>query len=185
MRMHCLLMFHAPKYSAMIKAALSCTALCLLTACSTVPDPYVPSEIGEIRSSNPTHGLQLTIEPVSDELPFREPVHFRVILENVGEQAYWVPREPFILFYWIYPTSVRDHYVRERPAPQHYTKSEVKRLEPGQRLVYSERIETYYFPRPGIVEFWAHYVSAQNLNTAITPHWTGRLVSNSYGVRFN
>ncbi len=154
----------------------------LLIGCSTVPDPYLPSETGPVNDPTPVQGLQLTIEPIHESFPFRQPVTFRVILENVGDQAFWVPRNPHILFYWIYPTGLRDHYIRERPGPRHFRPSDVILLEPGFRLVYQERIDTHYFPRPGIMEFRAHYIAVSNLNSAIEPYWAGRLVSNNYGV---
>ena len=160
-------------------------AVAFSAACSTVPDPYIPSETGPVRDSQPDQGLQLTIDPISDTFVFGKPVTFRVILENVGDQGYWVPRAPHILFYWVYPTGVRDHYVRERPAPRFLPESDAVLLPPGHRLVYLEHIETFYFPRPGIMDFHAHYISARNLNPNLAPYWTGRLVSNTYGVRLN
>lgn len=133
----------------------------------------------------PVRGMALTIEPINEEFVFGRPATFRVLLKNVGERAYWVPREPHILFHWIYPTGLRDHYVRERPTPTFRQTDDVILLEPGFQLVYLEHIETFYFPKPGIVEFRALYISPENLNPKIAPYWSGRIVSNIYGIRLN
>lgn len=157
----------------------------LILGCSTVPDPYIPSTTGPVTEPVPVQGLQLTIEPIRESFAFRQPVTFRVILENVGDQAFWVPRNPHILFFWIYPSGLRDHYIRERPGPRYFRPSEVILLEPGFRLVYQEHIDTHYFPRRGIMEFRAHYIATPNLNEEIEPYWAGRLISNNYGVELH
>jgi len=160
-------------------------AVVLCTACSTVPDPYRPATVGPIGASTPVEGLELAIEPVSEAFVFGEPISFRVILANVGDEAFWVPRKPEIRFYWIYPTGKRDNYVRERAEAAFLQDTDVVLLKPGFRLIYVEHIKTHYFPRPGIMEFRARYTAAPNLNPAIDSYWSGSLISNTYGVSLN
>lgn len=154
-----------------------------LASCSTVPDPYIPTEVGAIDSSQAVRGLELSIEPTEDQIAFKNPVTFRVVIKNKGDTAYWLPRSPYILFYWVYPTGQRDQYVRDIPTREHLRRSGLVQLPPGHQLVYLEHIETFYFPREGVTEFRAAYISPRNLNSTISPFWSGQLLSNSYGVR--
>lgn len=154
-----------------------------LAGCSTVPDPYIPRQVGSLTEPAVVGGLSIEITPLHEYFKFQEPVFFQVALQNTGRTAYWVPRRPYIIFYWIYPSGIKDHYVRQLPHAQFLDERDVVLLEPGHRLLYTERIDTYYFPRPGIMDFRAMYVAVPNTNPAITPYWSGRLHSNTYGLR--
>jgi hypothetical protein len=156
----------------------------LLSGCSTVPDPYIPATIGSFAQVPPNDGLQLTIEAFDDTPRFHEPITFRARVMNFGETPVWVPRIPKFIFYWVYPNGQRDHYVLKLPPAQHFTEQTAVLLPPGQQMVYTEEIPTFYFPRPGIMEFRAVYHVPQNLNSQLEPFWVGRLTSNTYGVNF-
>ncbi len=155
----------------------------ILAGCSTVPDPYMPSTPGAFDRGSTQNGLKLVIEPIHSTNAFREPINFRVRIKNVGEQATWVPRSPQFLFYWIYPSGRRDHYVVELPPAMHFTERTAVLLPPGQQMIYAERIDTFYFPRAGITEFRAVFHAPHNLNPDLEPFWSGRLTSNAYGVQ--
>jgi hypothetical protein len=156
--------------------------LVFLSACSTVPDPYIPSHIGAKGASAPQNGLAVSITAHDDSVYIGDPVSFRVSIRNHSTNAVWVSRHPQMIFYWIYPNGLHDNYVREYPDEIHYRKSDVTLLPPKKQMVFEEVIDTFYFPKPGIVEFRAEYISSSNTNSDIKPFWKGTLLSNSYGV---
>ena len=49
-------------------------------------------------------------------------------------------------------------------------------------MVLPSLVETSYFDRPGITEFRAEINVAKNTNPEVEPFWSGRLLSNSYGL---
>lgn len=156
----------------------------LATGCGTFPGPYIPDTLGPMSDPSPTHGLELVIQPQSREVTFREPITFDVFIQNRGDIPKWIPREPYFIFYWIYPTGIRDNYVIETQPTRRFTEHDAILLPPGHRMRFTETIPTFYFPRPGIMEFRAACIIPANSNHELQPFMTGRLVSNSYGVEF-
>jgi len=150
--------------------------------CSTVPDRYVPALVGSSGTHMGSKEMAVDIAMDRDFQPLGNPITFTVTLRNISSHAYWIPRKPNLLFYWIYPTGQRDNYVMEFPPEHHYTEDEVFLLKPGQSYSVNEHIQTYYFPKPGITEFKVMVYSAANTNREWTPFWQGRIFSNSYGV---
>lgn len=151
-------------------------------SCSTVPDPYIPSQVGNVTDPHTLRGLRIEIQALNEVVTFKQPVPFKVTLQNVGNQSKWVPREPNIIFFWVYPTGIRDHFVREIPETFRFLPGDVVELPPGHQLVYHTTVETFYFPRAGITEFWAVYQVPINTNPQLPTMWKGRLTSNRYGV---
>lgn len=158
--------------------------LALLPGCSTVPDPYIPSTLGSFRDPIPMRGLELVIVPHQRIIPFRQDITFDVFVQNRGQEAKWIPREPYFVFYWIYPTGMRDNYVIETHPTRWFTERDAILLPPGHRMRFTETIPTHYFPRPGIMEFRAVCIIPGNSNQELQPFMTGRLSSNTYGVEF-
>lgn len=158
--------------------------LLLATACSTVPDPYIPATLGPMSDPAPLGGLELVIVPEARQIPFRTPVTFDVFIQNRGSIPKWIPREPYFVFYWIYPSGLRDNYVIEIQPTRRFTEHDAILLPPGHRMRFTETIPTFYFPRPGIMEFRAACIIPGNLNQDLQPFMTGRLVSNAYGIEF-
>lgn len=157
-------------------------AASLMSACSTVPDPYVPARMGAFQAGQPSDGLVLEIHADDTVAALGEPLTFKVIIRNMSDQAYWIPRKPQLLFYWIYPTGQRDNYVIEFSQEQYYSLEDAVLLQPGEQVAVLERIETFYFPKGGITEFKAKFFSARNTNKQLAPFWHGTIFSNNFGV---
>jgi hypothetical protein len=155
----------------------------MAAGCSTVPDPYIPTKVGSFDARPGVNDLVVEIDTDRNLQPLGAPLTFVVTIRNTGSQAYWIPRKPLLLFYWIYPTGQRDNYVIDFPPERYYAKDEVFLLAPGQTYSVLEHIETYYFPKPGITEFKVMFYSANNTNREWTPFWHGKIFSNNYGVR--
>ena len=154
----------------------------LLTACSTVPDPYIPSRVGAFHAEQSKNDLAVEIQLEQSRALLGDPLSFKVMIKNTGSRAYWIPKRPNLLFYWIYPNGIRDNYVIEFPKEKYYSSSEAVLLKPGEQMVVIERIETFYFPKDGITEFKAMFQSAHNTNAQLTPFWQGTIFSNNFGV---
>lgn len=155
----------------------------VLAGCSTVSDLYIPQTVGPADGSEPYNGLEVTISPSRDRITIGEPIHFNVYLKNVSSQAFWVPREPDIIFMWIYPNGKRDSFVVECRDNVFYGSDQAVLLKPGQSLRTETVIRTYYFARHGITEFQAICNAGRNTNPALQPSWHGKVLSNTYGVR--
>lgn len=158
--------------------------MALSAGCSTVPDPYIPATLGPFGEPVRLGGLELVIVAEEREPTFREPVSFNVYVQNRGDIPKWIPREPYFVFYWIYPTGMRDNYVIETHPTRRFTERDAILLPPGHRMRFTETIPTHYFPRPGIMEFRALCIIPGNSNEDLQPFMTGRLMSNTYGVKF-
>jgi len=150
--------------------------------CSTVPNPYIPSTVGNVGRGDTHFDLQAHIQPASDTVPIGAPVEFRITLRNVGDRTYWVPREPEVRFHFIYSNGRRDNYLKELTRERHFTSSEALALEPGEAMTTRFEVETGYFDRSGITEFFAVVNLARNTNPRLEPFWHGRLETNRYGV---
>ena len=64
-----------------------------------------------------------------------------------------------------------------------FSKTECLLLQPGREFELSGMVETSYFNCPGITEFKAEVTVAQNTNPELTPFWSGRAFSHSFGVQ--
>ena len=171
-----------------MRLQLSCyfvAASLFLVGCSTIPDRYIPSSVGSLNDADDSNILKISITPESSELSIGETLVFRVNVKNVSKMPLWIPREPDLLFTWIYPDGRRDGFVHEPQRDQFFTQQDATYLRPGQQISKSVSIRTYYFERKGITEFRAFLRAARNTNPALIPFWTGELASNSYGVNFS
>ncbi len=157
----------------------------IFSGCAAIPQPYIPELAGPIGYGDILHGLEIRIEAEQERARLGDPITMLVTLENKGEQAIWIPRKPHIILFWVYPNGQRDNYVIEFPAERYYTPKEIFPLHPGQKLVITEILDTYYFPKPGITEFTAIYHAPRNSNPDILSVWAGRIRSNSYGIILN
>jgi hypothetical protein len=164
-----------------IRYAVMATAL-LLAGCASVPNSYIPRTVGPLDTARITDALEVRIEPGANIAYIGDLIRFQVSIRNVGERAFWIPREPDMLFTWIYPDGVRDNFVCEFPAEHFYSSDDAILLRPGEEIVTHADIKTYFFPTAGITEFQAFITAGRNTNPALNPFWKGRASSNAYGV---
>jgi hypothetical protein len=156
--------------------------LILAAGCATVPEKYVPHEVGPVRSGIPDAGLRISIAPTAESVPLGQDVVFTVTLTNEGVRDVRIPRQPLVIFHWTYSNGLRDNYVMDRPLPRHYQPGELLVLKPGASFSFPFNLETGYFPLPGITEFQAVALAARNTNPTVEPVWAGEAHSNRYGI---
>jgi hypothetical protein len=154
----------------------------LLAGCAEMPGPYVPARVGAIRDTITSGNLEVLIDTDDREALIGQPILFRVTIRNSGQQALWVPKDPDLLFTWIYPDGRRDNFLREFETERFYDQDDAVLLKPGFQINKYVQIKTYYFERAGITEFRALLHAGRNTNPALTPFWHGEVMSNGYGV---
>lgn len=151
-----------------------------LTGCGTVKQAYVPDHLGNLSDDETDQGIQIILSPDKYRARIGEPVTFKVVIRNVGTQPVLFPVDSELLLTWVYPDGRRDNLIRsDRPISSH----EAILLKPGQERVEHSVVTTYYFDRAGIHEFRA-IVSGDELVAQNKTAWTGRAVSNGFGVFF-
>lgn len=143
---------------------------------------YKPSTIGKVSLPDYSTGLKVTIAPKTDAYTYGDEVSFTLLAQNVSSKTIYLPRDPQFRFCWVYPNGRRDNYVFDTQREKYYLKKDLIRIEPGQAVRFSKQIETYYFPKRGITEFYALFTVPRNANPNIRGVWTGETESNRYGV---
>lgn len=162
------------------RVAMSVVAVALLAGCGTVREAYKPSHLGNLADSDADSGIQITLSPDKYRARIGDPVTFQVVIRNVGEQAVWFPSDPDLLLTWVYPDGKRDNLIR---GDKSVGKAGMVLLAPGQERVEHSVVTTYYFDHTGIHEFRA-IVTADAQSAQGKSQWSGRLVSNGFGVMF-
>ena len=122
------------------------------------------------------------IDADEDFVPRGEAITFSVTLKNNSPDALWIPDNPNVLLVWTYPNGRRDNFLQDAPESAFYDQSSAIQLAPGQELTRQMSIKTHYFDFDGVTEFRAVLEVADNTNPELHPFWTGRVVSNGYGV---
>ena len=157
---------------------------CLAAAgCGTVPEIYHPQVIGPLPPAQASNGIHLQLTAPANLVQIGNPAAFSVAVRNTGDHAIWVPKKPQQGFFWTYPNGRHDCYMIEREATRFFAKAECLLLKPGEELRLPGLVETSYFNRPGVTEFLAEINVAQNTNPELSPFWSGRLLSNAYGLQ--
>lgn len=164
-----------------LQAALAIFTVVGLCGCGTVQDTYKPSHLGNLGDGESAKSIQVTLKPDKYRARKGDPVTFTVVIKNTGDQSVWFPRDPDLLLTWVYPDGRRDNLVRSEEASG--SKEEVL-LKPGQDRIEHSVVTTYYFNRSGIHEFRA-IVSSDTDEAASKKSWTGRAVSNGFGIYFS
>ncbi len=128
-------------------------------------------------------GLEVTLRPDKYRAVIGEPVSFDIAIRNAGTQPIAIPADPDLLLTWVYPDGRRDNLIQ---AERSKSEQEWLVLKPGQQHVAHSVVTTYYFDRTGIHEFRA-IVSAGASTPAKHQQltWTGRAISNGFGVQFD
>lgn len=154
-----------------------------LQGCATNLDQrYIPQTVGYVDPSLPVDGLTIEISPKDDRVILGRPITFEASIRNTGQRAFWVPRDPNLIFIWVYPNGQRDNFVQEQPLSRHFDRRNAILLKPGEEMHEEFTIRTHYFPKTGITEFRAIFQAAENTNPRLQPFWNGKVFSNAYGI---
>ncbi len=167
------------KWIIQIVAAVSLVA----SGCGTVKEVYHPKTIGPVTDAQDRDGIVLKLSAPAKIVPIGKPAVFSVAVRNTGDHAIWIPKKPQQGFFWTYPNGRHDCYMIDREQVRFFTKNECLLLKPGDEILLSGLVETSYFNRPGITEFLAEIDVARNTNPEMEPFWSGRALSNAYGLQ--
>ena len=167
------------KWVAQILAVLSMAA----SGCGTVRETYHPQTVGPLPNAQGCDGITLQLRSPTDVVQIGKPAAFSVTIRNASDHAIWIPKKPQQGFFWTYPNGRHDCYMIDREESHFYQKSDCQLLEPGAEIQLPGLVETSYFDHPGITEFLAEIDVARNTNRELTPFWSGRVLSNAYGVQ--
>jgi len=167
------------KWVVSVLAVLSMAA----AGCGTVKETYHPGTIGPVSEAQGCEGLTLKLTTAHDSVALGKPIAFNVAVCNTSDHAIWIPKQPQQAFFWTYPNGRHDCYIIDREQARFFQKNESQLLNPGSEIVLPSVVETSYFNHPGITEFLAEIDVAKNTNPELTPFWSGRLLSNSYGLQ--
>lgn len=152
----------------------------LMTGCGTVQQAYRPDHLGDLSDDEIDQGIRVTLVPDKYRARIGEPVTFKVVIRNVGDQPVWIPGDPDVLLTWVYPDGRRDNLLRGLSSSTPPKNAVL--LRPGQEQVEHSVVTTYYFNRAGIHEFRA--ILTADASPKAQPGWTGRAISNGFGVFF-
>lgn len=165
----------------MLKVGCALGLLCAI-GCASVPAPYKPSQAGAFGQSDPDPLLSVRLETETPRISIGDLIVIVVRVRNISNRLVWLPHEPTIQLVWIYPDGERDSSIRPISQCASLSASDLMALAPGEELVRRIPIRTWYFGRPGIVEFRAMLHAPQNLNPRAPASWHGQLWSNRYGI---
>lgn len=155
----------------------------LLTAgCSTVPDEYIPVTVGSIGEADSLDGLKMTISTRQTNARIGEPVLFQVRIQNVGSTPLFIPKNPNVVFTWVYADGSRDNFVKDSEYESLLSETDLTILQPNRFITKDIRVNTHYFNRHGITEFWATLQAWHSKTPAKPGVWEGRITSNRFGV---
>lgn len=150
----------------------------LLAGCASFEPPrYVPQRAGSLDDGKNGGGIAVTIRPDQDAVRRGDVIDFTVAIRNVGSQEVMLPRDPDLILTWVYADGRCDNQIVDAPT---IAPVDLVRLLPGQELVRRPSLKTYYFHSRGITEFRAIVSAAGPAST-----WTGRAISNGFGVMVN
>ena len=166
------------KWTVHLLAVLSMAA----AGCGTVKQAYHPQVIGPVAEAQSSGGITLILTAPANVVQLDKPAVFSVKVRNTSDHAIWVPKNPQQGFFWTYPNGRHDCYMIDREESHFFKKSECLLLKPDSEIVLSGLVETTY-DRPGITEFLAEIDVAKNTNPEMRPFWSGRLLSNAYGLQ--
>jgi len=153
-----------------------------LSGCASLETSYLPTAVGMNSIAQEVNGLRISIRPETDTVEFGKKLSFNLLAHNVSDKPFLLPRDPDMLFCWVYPTGRRDNYLIDMKPSRHYGLSDLVRVEPGQAIRFTKSIDTYYFPKRGVTEFYAVFHTPRNTNPEIDGVWVGEAESNRYGV---
>ena len=154
-----------------------------VSGCGTIPDVYYPQTVGPLPDSQGCDGIMVQLRSPANVVQIGKPATFSIAVRNASKQAIWFPKKPQQALFWTYPNGRHDCYLIDREEARFYKKSDCRLLEPGAEMLLPGLVETSYFDRPGITEFLAEIDVARNTNLELTPFWSGRLLSNAYGLQ--
>lgn len=156
----------------------------LVASCaSTGSLDYRPSTVGFVGHPVSEGGpLEVTVECDRTESVLGEPLPIVARIRNAGLDAVWVPREPVVVFTWMYPSGQRDNNAFRMPEDKDFTEVDARKLRPGDEMTVQVEITTQYIPTTGITEFGAVLILPRNTNSSLGPFAEGTYRSNRFGV---
>ncbi len=154
-----------------------------VAGCASLEPPYVPTRTGALDRDASSKPLGLTISTAHESTWLGEPIIFKTTVRNNSAVGLWVPKDPKILFTWIYPNGQHDNFLVDFEESHYFEENECVYLKPGQEMAKNFVVKTYYFDRPGITEFRATLQVPRNSNPTLVPFWNGQTTSNGYGIR--
>lgn len=163
--------------------AMAACGLFLASCASTGSLDYRPSTVGFVGHPVSEGGpLEVIVECDRTESVLGEPLPMVARIRNAGIEAVWVPREPVVVFTWMYPSGQRDNNAFRMPEDKDFTEVDARRLGPGDEITVQVQITTQYIPTTGITEFGAVLILPRNTNSALGPFAEGTYRSNRFGV---
>lgn len=170
----------------MFRWAVLVPCLFLGSGCSSfLACRYMPQTIGIAAAPEIVNGLEVLIVSTDDHIILGQPLTFKATIRNISDHAFWVPKDPHLVFVWTYPNGQRDNFIQDFPKDKYFRHESAILLRPGRKLSSQFTIRTHYFPGAGITEFRAIYYAEKNTNSELHPFWNGRALSNAYGVLVN
>lgn len=154
----------------------------LTVGCSTVPDEYVPATVGSIGDPDTLDGLKMTISTTQTNVYIGQPVVFQVRIQNVGSIPLFIPKKPNVVLTWVYADGSRDNFVKDFEGEPLLDENDLTILQPNRFITKDIRVNTYYFNRAGVTEFWATFQTWNRKASAKPGAWEGRIMSNRFGV---
>lgn len=158
----------------------------LVSCASNSAMDYVPKTLGTLGTPSGPGGaagpLEVRVEYEKTEAVLGPPITMTARIKNIGAEAIWIPKDPPVVFTWMYPSGQRDNFLISIPATKNYTEEDARQLKPGEEVVKRVDIKTQYFPRAGITEFGALLIVPKNTNTALAPFAEGKFKSSRFGV---
>ena len=159
---------------------LSGSAL-IFSGCGTVREAYIPDHLGNMSDFRNDQGIKITLIPDKYRAQIGDKLIFKTVIQNVGQDPVVIPSDPDLLLTWVYPDGRRDNLVRDEEGARPHDQLV---LEPGQKHVVESVVATYYFDRIGIHEFRA-VLYGRNALARNETAWTGRAISNGFGIYFD
>ena len=160
-------------------AAMSASSGCASASKSV----YIPRHLGMVGQPDEQRGLKLMVEADGLQHRLGRPLTMRATLRNVSHEKLAVPKNPILLYAWVYPDGRRDNFVSTIPRLQHYEPGDVRLLKPGESITWTTEVSTRHFEKAGITEFGAILVIPPADPADRLPMAEGRYHSNRVGVQ--
>ncbi|TAN36138.1 MAG: hypothetical protein EPN23_09255 [Verrucomicrobia bacterium] len=154
-----------------------------LAGCASLPEEYRPQTVGPLDDGQTNNGVIIQLVARNRTTQLGQPVVFQVVVRNISNHAFWIPHKPPQGFFWTFPDGRHDCYFFDREQVRYFSKNDCVLLQPGHEIALTGLVDTAAFSQLGITEFRAEIDVARNTNPELTPCWSGRAFSNSFGVQ--
>lgn len=156
--------------------------------CSTTSSDFgnarlpLPNHVGSLHDAEIVDGIQVILSGPSHEVVRGEPLAIILNVKNHSRDIKILPNPVQVLLTCVYPDGTRSYSV---PVGEDVGRQLANaRLAPGEVKTTKAWFESDRFTQTGLIEVRA-LVSFSDPKRKPAPHqWTGRALSNGYGVRF-